>query len=104
MHSEFEQIIYGLCALTGDIAPQRIIDGGGITIEEVTFTLMHKPAVDSGALFLYADFGQFDLAEQAALYPLILQTLFFFAEWRTMGLPTLWRRITRYWVWKENRR
>lgn len=44
------------------------------------------------------------VSPQFSLYPLILQTLFFFAEWRTMGLPTLWRRITRYWVWKENRR
>jgi hypothetical protein len=73
MLSQFEQLIKGLCALTGDTAPQRIIDGGGITIEDVIFTLMHKPATDSGALFLYADFGQFDLEEQAALYPLILQ-------------------------------
>jgi len=44
------------------------------------------------------------VSPQFSLYPLILQTLFFFAEWRTMGLATLWRRITRYWVWKENRR
>ncbi|MFT5590816.1 MAG: hypothetical protein ACI9ZF_003010 [Bradyrhizobium sp.] len=73
MHSEFEQLIEGLCLLTGDNAPQRLIAGGGITIEGVTFTLMHKPAADAAALFLYADFGQFDLEEQAALYPLILQ-------------------------------
>ncbi len=73
MHSEFEQLIEGLCALTGYPASQRIIDGAGITIEDVTFTLMHKPADDSAALFLYADFGQFDLEEQAALYPLMLQ-------------------------------
>jgi hypothetical protein len=44
------------------------------------------------------------VSPQFSLYPLILQTLFFFAEWRTMGLATLWRRITRCWVWKENRR
>ncbi|MDY7575730.1 CesT family type III secretion system chaperone [Actimicrobium sp. CCI2.3] len=73
MHSEFKQLVEGLCTLTGYTAPQRIIDGGGMTIEDVTFTLMHKPTVDPGALFLHADFGPCDLEEQAALYPLILQ-------------------------------
>ncbi len=73
MYSEFEQLIEGLCLLTGDNVPQRIIDGGAITIDGVGFTLMVKPVTDSGALFLYADFGQFNLEEQAALYPLLLQ-------------------------------
>lgn len=73
MHTEFEQLIKGLCALTRYAEPQQIIDGAGITFEGVTFALIYKPKADPDALFLYADFGQLDLEQQAALYPLMLQ-------------------------------
>jgi hypothetical protein len=73
MHTEFEQLIQGLCSLTRYANPQQIIDGGGITFEGVTFALIYKPKADPDALFLYADFGQLDLEQQAALYPLMLQ-------------------------------
>lgn len=73
MQVKFEQLITGFCDLAGHACVQQILDGGGITIEHVTFALVRKHTGDPAALFLYADFGQFDLAEQAALYPLILQ-------------------------------
>ncbi|MEB0137243.1 CesT family type III secretion system chaperone [Actimicrobium sp. CCC2.4] len=73
MHTAFEQLIQGLCKVTRYANPQQIIDGGGITFEGVTFALTYKPKADPDALFLYADFGQLDLEQQAALYPLMLQ-------------------------------
>ena len=76
MHSSFDDLITGLCALTDYPAPLKIIAGEGIEFEGVNFAIICKQKSDPDALFLYADFGWLDLEQQAMLYPLMLKENF----------------------------
>lgn len=71
--TRFDQLIGGLCALTGFAAPQRIIGGGAICYEQINFSITVDAAGDLDTLLVYADFGALDLEKKAMLYPLMLK-------------------------------
>jgi ABC-type phosphate/phosphonate transport system substrate-binding protein len=52
------ELIEGFCALTGIKDPESIVRDGSVTVNGVTFSLIHNEEIDPKSLAVYADFGQ----------------------------------------------
>lgn len=70
---QFNQLITGLCALTGISVSDQLTAGDAICVEGVKFALAINAQSDPDALLLYADFGSLDFEKKAMLYPLLLK-------------------------------
>lgn len=73
---QFDQLVTGLCTLTGISIPNHLLAGDAICVEGVKFALATNALADPDALLLYADFGHLDLEKKAMLYPLMLKENF----------------------------
>ncbi len=72
----FDQLIAGLCTLTGSSVPHQLATGDAICFEGVNFAVAINAHADPDALLLYADFGCLDREKKAMLYPLMLKENF----------------------------
>jgi hypothetical protein len=73
---QFDQLIAGLCTLTGISASRHLLAGNAINVDGISFAMAVHAQSDPDALLLYADFGSLDLEKKAMLYHAMLKENF----------------------------
>lgn len=77
MQENFRHLIEGFCKFCGLDDPGRILDGGAIIVNDVTFSLIHSEKVNPDLVFLYCDFGDVPVGRQAEAYRMMLEANLF---------------------------
>jgi hypothetical protein len=73
MQEIFRYLIEGFCKFCGLDNPGRILDGGSIVVNEVTFSLIYSENINPELLFIYCDFGDAPLGRQSDAYRALLE-------------------------------
>jgi hypothetical protein len=77
MQQNFRHLIQGFCKFCGLDDPGRILDGGAIIVNDVTFSLIHSEKVNPDLVFIYSDFGDVPVGRQAEAYRMLLEANLF---------------------------
>jgi hypothetical protein len=73
MQEKFRYLIEGFCKVCGLDNAGRILDGGSIIVNEVTFSLIYSENVNPELLFIYCDFGDPPVGREADAYRALLE-------------------------------
>jgi hypothetical protein len=73
MKQAFENLIHRFCELYGPDDPERVIQGGPVTVSQVVFSLIYSEAVDPQLLFVYSDYGEVPRGRKLEIYRALLQ-------------------------------
>lgn len=76
MDQRFEKLVCDFCAATGMSFPDRMINGAPFTVNQVVFSLTHKPHVNDDLFFVHADFGAVRRENDVGIYYELLRENF----------------------------
>lgn len=68
MNQEFRYLIEDFCKRCGIGNPGRILDGGALVVNEVSFSLIYSGHLNPAAVLIYCDFGEIPPGSGARLY------------------------------------
>ena len=72
-HQEFARLIEGFCEHCGLDEPERILQGGPVSVDDIVFSLIYSEQVDPDLLFLYTDYGEVPHGREAEVYRALLE-------------------------------
>jgi hypothetical protein len=72
-HARYTKLIQDFCNANGLQEPERILRGGPIAVDDVTFSVIYSETVNPDVVFLYCDFGDVPVGREHEAYKALLQ-------------------------------
>lgn len=75
--SVFKKLAHNFCELTGLDEPSRLVEGGAIELNDVSFSFVYNEKYSPNVLTIYCDFGPAPSHRKAEVYEALLEANMF---------------------------